>query len=154
MYRALNKRATDWLKWISGKHYKHGFQFGSPKLSWERCFTLLFNYAGLYKERSTKEATVKSWNTKKISFQFHYNQFSWQKYSACCYYYRCGTRGKKEEISPTLSRKLEKSSMILWKSALIMVIYWFNISFKMHFLSFSKKKNPRFFPAEPVFLVL
>ena len=35
-----------------------------------------------------------------------------------------------------------------------MVIYWFNISFKMHFLSFSKKKNPRFFPAEPVFLVL
>ena len=34
-----------------------GFQFHSPKLSRENCFTLYFNYVELYKERSTKEAT-------------------------------------------------------------------------------------------------
>ena len=33
------------------------FQFHGPKLSRERCFTLSFNYAGLYKEHCTKKAT-------------------------------------------------------------------------------------------------
>ena len=33
------------------------FQFHSPKLSRESCFTLHFNYARLYKEHSAKEAT-------------------------------------------------------------------------------------------------
>ena len=52
MYRALDERATDWLKWISGK------QGHSPKLSGESCFKYPFNFAGLYKQRSTKEATT------------------------------------------------------------------------------------------------
>ena len=34
-----------------------GFQFHSTKLNQESCFTLSFNYAELYKERSTKKAT-------------------------------------------------------------------------------------------------
>ena len=33
------------------------FQFHGPKLSWESCFSLSFNYTGLHKECSTKEAT-------------------------------------------------------------------------------------------------
>ena len=33
------------------------FQFHGPKLSRESCFSLSFNYTGLYKECSTKEAT-------------------------------------------------------------------------------------------------
>ena len=37
-----------------------GFQFHSPKLSRESCFTLPVNYDGLYKERSTKEAIITS----------------------------------------------------------------------------------------------
>ena len=32
-------------------------QFNSLKLGRDSCFTLPFNYAGLYKERSTKEAS-------------------------------------------------------------------------------------------------
>ena len=36
------------------------FQFHSTKRSRESCFTLLFNYAELYKERSSKKATTTS----------------------------------------------------------------------------------------------
>ena len=35
-----------------------GFHFHSPKYSRESCFTLSFCYAGLYKERSTKQTTA------------------------------------------------------------------------------------------------
>ena len=57
MYRVLNERATDILKWISGKQWKHGLSVSYPKLGWESCCTLPFSYPGLYKKRSTKEAT-------------------------------------------------------------------------------------------------
>ena len=93
-------------------------------------------------------------NNKKISFQFHYGKFSQQKYSTHSYYYRRVTRGRKGEISPGLSRKLEKSFLISRKSAPIVAIYWLSFSFKMHLLSFSRRKNPNFFPAGPVFLAL
>ena len=93
-------------------------------------------------------------NTKNISFQFHYGKFSQQKYSthSCCY--RCVTRGRKGEISPGLSRKLEKSFLISGKSAQIVAIYWLRFSFRMHLLSFSRRKTPKFFHARPVFLAL
>ena len=58
------------------------------------------------------------------------------------------------EISPALSRKLEKSSLILRKSGQVVGIFWRNFSFKMHLLSFSRRKNPKFLPSWPVFLVL
>ena len=94
-------------------------------------------------------------NTKIISFQFHCGKFIQQTCSTLSYYYyRCVTRGRRREISPVLSRKLEKSSLILGKSALIVAIYWLNFLFKMHFLSFYMRKNPEFFPGGPVFLVL
>ena len=37
-----------------------GFRFHGTKLSRESCFALLFNYAELYKERSTKKSTATS----------------------------------------------------------------------------------------------
>ena len=110
------------------EYYKNttsfGFQFHSPKLSRKSCFTRSFNYAGLYKKRSMKEATenfqrrVPWWKiekTKNISFQFRYSKFSQQKHSTRSYYYRCVTRGTKRESYPVLSRKLEKTSLIFWK---------------------------------------
>ena len=51
-----------------------GLQFHILTLSRESCFTLPFNYAGLQKERSTKEATdnfqrrTPCGNTKNVSF--------------------------------------------------------------------------------------
>ena len=50
------KEATD-----SNKYQENttsiGFQFYLPKLSRKSCFTLSINYAGLCKERSTKQST-------------------------------------------------------------------------------------------------
>ena len=93
-------------------------------------------------------------NNKKISFQFHYGKFSQQKYSTHSYYYRRVTRGRKGEISPGLSRKLEKSFLISRKSAQIVAIYWLSFSCRMHLLSFSRTKTPKLFHAGPVFLAL
>ena len=84
-----------------------GLQFHSPTLSRESCFTLPFSYAGLQKERSTKEATdnfqrrTPCGNTKK----FHYGKFIKQKYSTRSYYYKCVTTGKRGEISPPLRKR-------------------------------------------------
>ena len=44
-----------------------------------------------------------------------------------------GGGGRGGEISPALSRKLEKDSLILGKSVLIAVIYYLNFSFTMNF---------------------
>ena len=44
-----------------------------------------------------------------------------------------GGGGRGGEISPALSRKLEKDSLILGKSVLIVVIYYLNFSFTMNF---------------------
>ena len=58
-------RSVHGAKWkkliIDWNEYKDntasfGFQFHSLKASWESCFTLSFNYAGLCKERSVKQA--------------------------------------------------------------------------------------------------
>ena len=54
------------------------------------------------------------------------------------------------EVSPALSRQLEKSVLILGKNALITVIYGWNSPFKKQFLRVSwKKKTRRFFSAGP-----
>ena len=47
---------TDWNEYQESTT-SIGFQFHWPKLSRERCFTLPFTYARLYKEHSTREAT-------------------------------------------------------------------------------------------------
>ena len=54
MYRALKKVAL-----IDRNEYQEsiGFQFHSSKLSRESYVTFRFNYAGLYKDHSTKETT-------------------------------------------------------------------------------------------------
>ena len=131
MYRALNERATDWLKWISGKQYKHLLsQCHSPKHSRESCFTLPFNYAYYIKSALRKKQLITSnaqhlrGNTKNISFQFHYGKFSQQKYSTRSYYYMCVTRGRKGDISHSLFQKLKKNYLILRKSFQILPIYW------------------------------
>ena len=82
---------------------------------------------------------------------FSYGEFSKQKYSTRSYYYRCveGREGGVWEISPALSRKLEKSSLILGKRALIVAIYWLNFSFKMHVFLGGKTRN--FFLLGPSF---
>ena len=48
----------------------------------------------------------------------------------------------------------KKSALIFGENALIVVIYVLNFSFKMQFLRVSRRKNQRFFPAGPFFLVL
>ena len=57
------------------------------------------------------------------------------------------------EVSPTLFQKLEESTLILGKNVLIVVICRLNFSFKMQFLRVSKRKNWRFYPVGPFFLV-
>ena len=49
--------------------------------------------------------------------------------------------GERDEISPAFLRKLEKSVLIWRKNALIVVIYGYNFSIKIKFLSFLGK-NP------------
>ena len=63
-------------------------------------------------------------------------------------------RGKGREVSPALFRKLEKSSPILGKNALIVVIRGLSFSFKLQFLRVRGRKNWKFFPAGLFFLVL
>ena len=43
------------------------------------------------------------------------------------------------EVSPALSQKMKKSTLIV-------AIYGLNFSFKMQFLSFSRRKNQKYFP--------
>ena len=93
-------------------------------------------------------------NTKNISFQFHYGTFIQQKYFPHSYYFRFVTRGRRRRIPTVFSQKLGKSYLILGISTLIVLIFWLNFQFKRHFLSFSRRKNRKFFPAGPVFLVL
>ena len=50
--------------------------------------------------------------------------------------------------------KIEKKCPNFGKNAQIVVIYGLNLSFKMQFLRVSRRKNRRFFPAGPFFLVL
>ena len=50
------------------------------------------------------------------------------------------------EVSPVLSKKLEKSGKLL--------TYGLNFLFKMQFLSYSTSKYPKLLPAGPFFLVL
>ena len=102
MYRALNKRATD-------RPQASAFSFIVLNLADKAVLHFSFKCAGLYKERSTKEATnnfhcrahlkENHGNTKIISFQFHFSKFSKQNYSTRFYYYRCVTRGIKGKTS-------------------------------------------------------
>ena len=62
------------------------------------------------------------------------------------------TRGG--EVPPALFRKLKKSALIFGENTLIVVIYVLSFSFKMQFLRVSRRKNRRFFPVGPFFLVL
>ena len=99
------KEATDWLKWISGwitLSASIDFPFQSPKLSRESSFTLSLDYAGLCKERSSKQVTDNFQRRalfrkivetlKKINFQFDHRKFSEQRNSILSYYYRRVTR--------------------------------------------------------------
>ena len=82
-------QGTEWKKllvdWNEYQEYTASidFQFHSTKLNPESCLALLFNYAKLYNETQRKmqlqlptQNTLKKnhWNTKYISFQFHYGQ--------------------------------------------------------------------------------
>ena len=91
-------------------------------------------------------------NTKNISFQFHYGQFSQQKYSTRFYYYWCVTTWRRREIS-ALSQKLEK--VPFWESLPWLWSSTDKIShLKCIFKVFLGGKTRRFFPAGPVFLVI
>ena len=48
---------------------------------------------------------------------------------------------------------MKKSALIFGGNALIVVIYVLNFAFKMQFLGVSKRKNRRFYPEGPFFLV-
>ena len=75
--------------------------------------------------------------TKNINFQFHYRKFSQQSYSTLLVTREGSGRS-------FLFRKLEKSALIWGKSTVIAVIYGINFSFKMQFLSFSRRKSRNF----------
>ena len=71
----------------------------------------------------------------------------------CCH--RGVTRGDEGMTdSPALFQKLEKSALISGENVLIAVIYELNFLFKVQFLRVSRKKEQRFYPAEPFFFVL
>ena len=59
-------QGTEWKKLlVDWNEYQEntasiGFQFHGTKLSQESCLALLFDYAELYNERSTKKATATS----------------------------------------------------------------------------------------------
>ena len=102
------KEAADWLKWLSGwitLSASIDFPFQSPKLSRESSFTLSLGYAGLCKERPSKQVTDNFQRRallrkivetlKKINFQFDHCKFSKQRNSILSYYYRRVTRGKR-----------------------------------------------------------
>ena len=79
----------------------------------------VLHYTGLYKRAlrneqlitsnadNLKEKSKSNGNTKSIGFQFQYGKFSQQRYSTFSYSYRHVTK-EVGEVSPALSRKLEK----------------------------------------------
>ena len=141
MYRALNESSYWWIQMNTRKTLltSIGFPFQSPKLSRESCFALSLNYAGLCKERFSKQVTQLSAqstfkencrNTKKINFQFHHRKFSQQRHSILSYYSRRVTRGGRGGLLPCTFLKTERKCPDFgkrWKGALILAIYVLNI---------------------------
>ena len=119
MHGRLMKKATDWLKWISGKYYKH------------RPFK---EYHG---------------NPKKINFQLYYRQFSQQMNSILSYYYRRVTRWRRGRSLSCTFLKIGRKWPVLRKRVLNLVIFGLNVSFKMQFVSLFSRKIPKFLPAWP-----
>ena len=66
-------------------------------------------------------------------------------------YYERVTKGRRGRDLSCTFMKIERKCSFFGK---ILVIYGLNFSFKMQFLSFSCRKNPKFFPAWPFVLVL
>ena len=66
-------------------------------------------------------------------------------------YYERVTKGRRGRDLSCTFMKIERKCSCFGK---ILVIYGLNFSFKMQFLSFSCRKNPKFFPAWPFVLVL
>ena len=91
-------------------------------------------------------------NTKKINFHLHYRKFSQQRKYILSYYYRRVTIWRRGRGLSHTFFKIGRKCLILRKSVLILVIFGLNFSFKMQFLSFSRRKNPKFFPVWPFVL--
>ena len=142
MYKALNE-GSYWLMEMNMRKTLStsiDFPFQSPKLSRESCFALSLNYAGLCKERFSKQVTQLSAqstfkencrNTKKINFQFHHRKFSQQRHSILSYYSRRVTRGGRGGLLPCTFLKTERKCPDFgkrWKGALILAIYVLNFS--------------------------
>ena len=143
MYRALNERSY-WLTEVNIKKALStsiDFLFHSPKLSPESCFALSLNYAGLCKERSSKQVTDdfqrrpllrKIVETlKKSNFQFHHRKFSQQRHSILSYYNRRVTRGGRGGLLSCTFLKIGRKCPDFgkrWKGALILAIYVLNFS--------------------------
>ena len=142
MYKALNERSY----WLIGMNIRKtlstsiDFTFQSPKLSRESCFALSLNYAGLCKERFSKQVTQLSAqstfkencrNTKKINFQFHHRKFSEQRHSILSYYSRRVIRGGRGRFLSCTFLKIGRRCPDFgkrWKGALILAIYVLNFS--------------------------
>ena len=133
-----------------------GFQFHRPKRRGESCFAHFLNYGGLYKERSTKQATDtfqrrvllrKIMETLKKSI-FSFTITNLINKGILYFLITAGAQleGRERELSTSVSWKLEESALILEKSVLILIIYRLKFSFKISHLSFSRRKNPIFFP--------
>ena len=132
------------------------FSFIALNLVERSCFTHFLNYGGLCKERSTKQATdifQRRALPRKIMETLKRSIFSFpiaNLVSKGILYFvitkDAQLEGGKGEVSSSLSLKLEESALILGKSVLILIIYRSNFSFKMQFLSFSWRKNPKFSP--------
>ena len=117
------------------------FPFQSPKLSRESCFALSLNYAGLCKERSSKQVAHNFQRRallrkivetlKKINFQFHHRKFSLQEHSILSYYNRRVTRGRRGGLLFCTFLKIGRKCPDfgkMWKGARILAIYVLNFS--------------------------
>ena len=126
------KEATDWLKWISGKHYWQVSTFRFRALNSRKLFCTFSYYAGLCKEHSSKQVTDnfqhrallrKIVETLKKSI-FSFTIVNLVNKSMLHFLITTGVQLQREEedVSPTLFWKLEESVLIWGKGE---KVYWF-----------------------------
>ena len=138
MYRALNESSYWWIQMNTRKTLSTSidFPFQSPKISREGCFALSLTYAGLCKERSSKQVTDnfqrrtllrKLWKHSKNQFSVSLLQmYSQQRYSILSYYYKRVTREGIEGLLSYTFLKIWRKCPVLEKGALILAIYVLN----------------------------
>ena len=143
MYRAWNEKLlTDWNEYQGNTLQAATFSFivldliEKPALHFVLIMPDYIKNALRKKQLITSNAEhlKKIMETLKTSV-FGFIMVNLVKYFTL-FYYRRVARGRKRADSLAISRKLKKNYLTMAKSALIVIIYGLNFSFKMHFLKF------------------